>query len=64
MEILRQKENHVYVHVGRGEVVGTMVVLAVTDSNDNYIQVTIEEAKEKYNYQPIEEDNGISENEV
>lgn len=56
MKIYRAQENHVFVHVERGQVVGKMIVLAVNDTIENYIEVTIEEAKEKYNYKVIEED--------
>lgn len=56
MKIHKAQENNVFVHVERGQVVGIMLVLAVNDSIENYIEVSIEEAKEKYNYQEIEED--------
>lgn len=35
-----------------------MIVLAVNDKIENYREVTIEEAIEKYNYQIIEEEDG------
>lgn len=56
MKIYKAQENNVFVHVERGQVVGKMVVLAVNDKIENYIEVSIEEAKETYNYQIIEED--------
>lgn len=55
MKIYKAQENNVFVHVER-QVVGKMIVLAKNDTIDNYIEVSIEEAKEKYNYQIIEED--------
>lgn len=55
MKIYKAQENNVFVHVGRGQVVGKLIVLAINDSIENYIEVSIEEAKEKYNYQVIEE---------
>jgi hypothetical protein len=58
MKIYKAQENNVFVHVEKGQVVGKMIVLAVNDSIENYIEVTIEEAKEKYNYQIIKEDDG------
>lgn len=58
MKIYKAQENNVFVHVERGQVVGKMIVLAINDSIENYIEVTIEEAIEKYNYQVIEEENG------
>lgn len=58
MKIYKAKENNVFVHVERGQVVGRMIVLAINDSIENYIEVSTEEAKEKYNYQVIEEDDG------
>ena len=57
MKIYKAQENNVFVHVWRGQVVGKMIVLAVNDSIENYIEVSIEEAIEKYNYQVIEEEN-------
>lgn len=59
MKIHKAQENNVFVHVERGQVVGTMIVLAINDKIENYKEVTIEEAKEKYNYQVIEEDGNI-----
>lgn len=56
MKIYRAKENNLFVHVERGQVVGKMIVLAINDSIENYIEVSIQEAKEKYNYQVIEEE--------
>lgn len=56
MKIYKAQENNVFVHVERGQVVGKMIALAINDKIENYIEVTIEEAKEKYNYQIIEED--------
>lgn len=61
MKIYKAQEGNVFVHVERGQVVGKMIVLAVNDSIENYIEVTIEEAIEKYNYQVIEEENGTIE---
>lgn len=58
MKIYKAQEGNVFVHVERGQVVGKMIVLAINDSIDNYIEVSIEEAIEKYNYQVIEEENG------
>jgi hypothetical protein len=58
MKIYKAQENNVFVQVERGQVVGEMIVLAVNDKIENYIEVTIEEAKEKYNYQIIKEDDG------
>jgi hypothetical protein len=58
MKIYKAQENNVFVHVGRGQVVGKMIVLAINDTIENYIEVSIEEAKDKYNYQVIEEENG------
>lgn len=57
MKIHKAQEDNVFVHVERGQVVGKMIVLAVNDKIENYIEVTIEEAIEKYNYQVIEEGN-------
>lgn len=57
MKIYKAQENNVFVHVERGQVVGKMIVLAVNDTIENYKEVTIEEAIEKYNYQVIEEEN-------
>ena len=57
MEIIKAKENNLLVNIERCQVVGKMVVLAVNDSKENYIEVSIEEAKEKYNYQVIAEEN-------
>lgn len=57
MKIYKAQENNVFVHVERGQVVGKMIVLAVNDTIENYIEVSEEEAKEKYNYQVIEEEN-------
>ena len=62
MEIVEAQNGNVLVNIERGQVVGKMVVLAVNDSKENYLEVTIEEAKEKYNYQVIEEENGLFEN--
>ena len=62
MKIYKAQENNLLVHIDRGQVVGKMVVLAVNDSKENYIEVSIEEAKEKYNYQVLEEENGLFEN--
>lgn len=59
MKIYKAQENNVFVHVERGQVVGTMIVLSINDKIENYKEVTIEEAKEKYNYQVIEEDGNI-----
>lgn len=59
MKIYKAQENNVFVHVERGQVVGKMIVLAVNDSIENYIEVSIQEAIEKYNYQVIEEDGSI-----
>lgn len=56
MKVYKAQEGNVFVHVWRGQVVGKMIVLAVNDSIENYIEVSIEEAIEKYNYQVIEED--------
>lgn len=56
MKIIKAQENNVFVHVGRGQVVGKMIVLAVNDKIENYKEVSIEEAKEKYNYQVIVQD--------
>lgn len=56
MKIYKAQEGNIFVHVERGQVVGKMIVLAVNDTIENYIEVTIEEANEKYNYQVIEED--------
>ena len=61
MKIYKAKEGNIFVHVGRGQIVGRMIVLAVNDSIENYIEVSVEEAKEKYNYQLIEEENGTIE---
>lgn len=58
MNIHKAQENNVFVHVVRGQVVGKMIVLAINDSIENYIEVSVEQAKEKYNYQVIEEENG------
>lgn len=58
MKIYKAQENNVFVHVGRWQVVGKMIVLAINDSIENYIEVSIEEAIEKYNYQIIEEEDG------
>ena len=62
MKIYKAQENNLLVHIDRGQVVGKMVVLAVNDSKENYIEVSIEDAKEKYNYQVLEEENGLFEN--
>lgn len=59
MKAYKAQENNVFVHVERGQVVGKMIVLAVNDTIENYIEVSVEEAKEKYNYQVIEEDGNI-----
>lgn len=59
MKVYKAQEGNVFVHAERGQVVGKMIVLAVNDKIENYIEVTIEEAKEKYNYQVIEEDGNI-----
>ena len=56
MKIYKAQENNVFVNVERGQVVGKMIVLAINDKIENYIEVSIEEAKETYNYQIIEED--------
>lgn len=56
MVIIKAQENNIFVHVERGQSVGKMIVLAVNDKIENYIEVSIEEAKEKYNYQVIEGD--------
>lgn len=56
MKIYKAQKGNVFVHVERGQVVGKMIVLAINDSIENYIEVTIEEAIKKYNYQVIEED--------
>lgn len=56
MKIYKAQEGNIFVHVERGQVVGKMIVLAINDSIENYIEVSIEEAKDKYNYQIIEED--------
>ena len=40
-----------------------MIVLAVNDKIENYIEVSLDEAKEKYNYKEIIDDGSI-ENEV
>lgn len=56
MKKYQAQENNVFVHVGRGQVVGKMIVLAINDTIENYIEVTIEEAKDKYNYQENEDD--------
>lgn len=53
MKIYKAQENNVFVQVERGQVAGKMIVLAINDTIENYIEVTIEEAKEKYNYQVI-----------
>lgn len=58
MKIYKAQENNVFVHVERGQIVGKMIVLAVNDTIENYNEVSIEEAKEKYNYQVIEEEDG------
>lgn len=58
MKIYNAQENSVFVHVERGQVVGKMIVLAINDKIENYKEVTIEEAIEKYNYQVIEEEDG------
>lgn len=58
MKVYKAQEGNVFVHVGRGKVVGKMIVLAVNDTIENYIEVSIEEAIEKYNYQVIEEEDG------
>ncbi len=56
MRVYKVQEDNVFVHVGRGQVVGKMIVLAVNDTIENYIEVSIEEAIEKYNYQVIEDE--------
>ena len=56
MEIIKSQENKVFVHVERGQVDGKMIVLAINDKIENYIEVSVDEAKEKYNYQVIEEE--------
>lgn len=58
MKIYKAQEGNLFVHVEPGQVVGKMIVLAINDTIENYIEVTIEEAKEKYNYQVIEEEDG------
>lgn len=55
MKIYKAQENNVFVHVERGQVVGKMIVLAINDSIDNYIEVTIKEAIEKYDYKILDE---------
>lgn len=55
MKIYKAQEGNVFVQVERGQVVGKMIVLAINDKIENYREVSIEEAKEKYNYQVIEE---------
>ena len=64
MVIIKAKENNILVHIERGQVVGKMAVLAMNDSKENYIEVSIEEAKEKYNYQVLEEENGLFEKKI
>lgn len=59
MKIYKAQENNVFVHVERGQAVGKMLVLAVNDKIENYIEVSVKEAIEKYNYQVIEEDGNI-----
>lgn len=59
MKIYKAQENNIFVHVERGQVVGKMIVLAINDSIENYTEVTIEEAIEKYNYQVIEDEYRI-----
>ena len=59
MKIYKAKNGNVFVHVGRGQVVGKTIVLAINDKIENYIEVSVEQAKEKYNYQRIEEDGKI-----
>jgi hypothetical protein len=59
MKIHKAQDGNLFVHAERGQVVGKMIVLAINDIIDNYIEVTIEEAKEKYNYQIIEENGNI-----
>lgn len=59
MKIYIAQKGNVFVHVERGKVVGKMIVLAVNDSIENYIEVTIEDAIEKYNYQIIEDEYRI-----
>lgn len=56
MKTYKAQENNVFVHVERGQVVGKMIVLAVNDTIENYIEVSVDEAIEKYNYQVIEEE--------
>lgn len=56
MKIYKAQEGNLFVHVERGQVVGKMIVLAINDSIGNYIEVSIQDAIEKYNYQVIEED--------
>lgn len=54
MKILKRKEGYVYVNKLTKKVVGTMIVLAVNDNEDNYDLVSIETAVENFDYK-IEE---------
>lgn len=60
MKIYKAQEGNVFVHVGRGQVVGKMIVLAINDSIENYIEVSVEQAKQLYNYVVIEEESNAS----
>lgn len=60
MKIYKAQENNLLVHIDRGQVVGKMVVLAVNDSKENYIEVSIEQAKQLYNYVVMEEESNAS----
>lgn len=60
MKIYKAKEGHVFVHVERGQVIGKMICLAINDSIENYIEVSVEQAKQLYNYVVIEEESNAS----
>lgn len=55
MNIYKSQEGNIFVHVERGQVVGKLIVLAINDSIENYIEVTIKEAIEKYDYKMLDE---------
>lgn len=56
MKIHKAQDGNLFVHAERGQVVGKMIVLAINDIIDNYIEVSVDESKEKYNYQVIEDE--------
>lgn len=55
MRVLKAQQGNIFVNIDRGEAVGKIVVLAVNDAPSNYIEVSIEVAKDKYGYAPIDD---------